>query len=869
MGDPLLASAYTQSYNVTQPFNAFNLFLKAEGFIFDFKDDKVAEKGGKTNFYALGKTNARCCLPQDMVRKILAQACEESVGTSFFAQNQRMPLLRLADYGVPTAHLKTCYHKDSIHRARVSLDLDCSANGAEKPFPTASAIFKTTCEFLQEWTEPIDDVVFANEPCSVFLGSNASKNRSCHIIFHDLCFDNVSSNILGKKHILSKKFNVPLDGLGFESDFSVCSSGLRFEFTDKWDVKQKSWRGCSNPLAETFNTNVGDLWWWEDMWDCIDPLVIPKDRAWKRAVVWKQLEAPKPAKRTKAAPKQVVQYVSVEPVLPEEDTIEKRIGRAVPEFANVSYRRVDLGEGRKKLMPLSNYCPFKSEPSSDHPAHEHSCSKIYIFEKEDGSAVIHCGVCQGKSMAVAGAWFDDAREKAIIAKFNSTHAIMQQNALQLPIINPDGSRTEVQKLSFDAFMKATMTNNFKIRTGAGLVSENQFWWGHPAANRFPKGFIFDPSGTHPSGYYNKWLGFDPKMLQVAESMKLLTDDELQEEWKYTRHLIRTNICNQDDVLIQQFIGFFRDMILHPERKPKWAVTLWGPQGIGKGMTMQFFLAIAGKHGIQTDGCALIKTFNGELMESVLLFLDEGMGAFNKQAAAKVKAFITEQSQQANFKFQTPYTCNNVSRVVVASNHKPDYIEEGDRRWLVIEGGFRDEMFSQNIAKIALETDTLRGPAAFYLLTQRHGNFDSFNFARCIRTSSRWDVMYSGFDTYDLFVYHKFCLAEDDFISETPMVLAGKFSCFNNDCKTFTDAMPKAAVWLAFVEFNDGEAPRGTTEGVLWKHLCKYMKKSEFREQSLSRYSGYKSVLLPGKDVWKNAFLKLHGLDVEVFGLWKK
>lgn len=848
------------------PFDMQNALTLAPECVFAGSDKVLKEKGLTTTCYTLGRRNMRISVPGITLRDVWARSCEEAVGKEIWEKGEKLPILRVGDLGVLTAHLKPCYTEGPEFKARVSIDLDCSPDGASKPFPTTEQIFEVTAAFLQKSTE--GDYEYAKEACIIFLGSSAAKNRTCHVIFPNLCFARVKSNILGKAHPHSATFNKPLAPLGFESDFSICTSGFRWEFTDKYNAKHKTWRGATSELAAFYNMEYYDVIPWRELSPLIDPHVLPIDEAYDREVIWKVVGSNKKKASKALAPKTVHVMASV----PDEDAVEKRIAAAFPALVGVSYKRIQMPDGVLKLQPQSTYCPFKMI-ETDEPAHAHSSPKLYMFCKPNGQVQVHCGVCQGASATVAAPKIALAN---LIGRFNSRYARMQEYALQLPIQNSDGSFTDFRKLSYNSFKAATKNNNAPVITDAGKLTEGDYWWGHSNATSYPKGLIFDPSCSHDPGYYNTWQGWCPKVMRVAESMEHLTDDELDKEWELTRQLILSNICNNDNELFEQVIGFFVDMVLHPERKPKWAISVHGPQGSGKGLTVQFFLTLAGSHGVQNDGGMLSESFNGYAMTSILLFCDEGVNKINSTVSAKIKRMVTESSQVVSIKYQPQYSVETVMRIVVASNNNPAFLEDGDRRWLVCRSDFRMANFDKLTGKIAREAESLRGPAAFYLLAHRRGDVANFDFARTIRTPERWNVLYQQLEPFELFVYHRLCLDDEDFLAvhslpEDQYPGFESFAELGLNTNAWTNVLPKAFMWLSFVDYNGGVPPKGCSDKSLWKYLkALFPDTADPFSFTQSRAHALKRTFkLPTRARFQDRFVKSKGLNAQIFTDWKK
>ena len=182
-------SALKASYNIGGVYDMNDVYnCAAPPYLKKRTDKEVEKEGKKTNMYSLGPNMFRYAIDTTNMRQWWASSCTNAVKSCLLSFEGPYPLLRIGNEGVPTMHLKNCYDPSTGIRARVALDLDCCVDGSSKPFPSPGEIFRVTCEFLQQYTEP-SDVVFAKERCLIFLGSNKIKDRSCHVIFCDLHFD--------------------------------------------------------------------------------------------------------------------------------------------------------------------------------------------------------------------------------------------------------------------------------------------------------------------------------------------------------------------------------------------------------------------------------------------------------------------------------------------------------------------------------------------------------------------------------------------------------------------------------------------------------------------------------------------------------
>ena len=831
-----------------------------------------------SNAYSLGGTlRDRISINPAHLRRAYELACLASTGQPW-CDDSCYPLLHLEKdnkKGALTAQLKGCYDPSDANRyAKVVFDIDDI--DATKPFPTPQQLFATCRSFLLDHTDIGDNN--GADFAVVFLLSCEAKERSAHVFFPQLAFGKNETNRLGKAHTLNKLLNTLLLPFGMEADFSICNSGIRWPFGDKFASGTNNGRGCVG-VPTFFGYETSPPWQWADIAQAFDPVSYSDldDNAF-HIVNWKVTLDPTPVQR-RAIGQGEFPLRMVESNAP---AAEQRLYERVPQLLGAIMKRYMKPQGVIKLEPQITWCPFKTSASDNQPAHQHAHPKLYVFCYPNGSAKLFCGVCQGQSISVDGPDIPAHRELAIIEKFNARFARLDADkVLQYPQRCSDGSVHPFQLLTQATFLKMEKTASAPIKTKAGKMSEAQFWYTHQHSRRFPLGLKFDPSMTCDGNYYNTFTGFNPRVVELAATFVNLTDDELGAMFENTSHMIYYNMCGGDNDSFDALIGWFRDIILQPGRKPGWGVAIFGPQGCGKGLSAQFMLKIVGKpHAVQGDSQSLTSNFNSGIVETLLIFADESVADQDEKSIAQLKKYITETEVIARRKFFDDRPVDTVMRVLCASNNNPVFLENRDRRWFCLEGKYAlgnetDESWRNLCNQIVEERESLRGPAAFYALTLRHGN-EGFDHLLPIRTRARWELKFSVFTIYERFVYHFLstgivCTRLEEDAGRTLQSIANDN---NTDLQGLCELvwsgteLPKKMMYVGCLEHAKGRKEE-CNEAKLWQFLYKIFPEGE-EAWNVHRHNKYNKVatfIMPDRNAFRAAFCQFLGQPDKIFGEW--
>lgn len=200
------------------------------------------------------------------------------------------------------------------------------------------------------------------------------------------------------------------------------------------------------------------------------------------------------------------------------------------------------------------------------------------------------------------------------------------------------------------------------------------WSEHPDRQIVrPEQVGFDPACTDESITCNLWDGWPtrPKPGSCEKLLELL--------W---------HMCSGDgnaDALYNWAINWLAYPLQHPGAKMKSTIVVHGPQGTGKNMFFEAYMAIFGKYGWTIDQSAIEDKFNDWASRKLFLIADEVVARSDLyHVKNKLKAFITGDQIRINPKNMAAYyEANHVNMVFLSNEAMPVVLEEDDRRHAII------------------------------------------------------------------------------------------------------------------------------------------------------------------------------------------
>lgn len=263
---------------------------------------------------------------------------------------------------------------------------------------------------------------------------------------------------------------------------------------------------------------------------------------------------------------------------------------------------------------------------------------------------------------------------ATIEEMNSKHAVVMVGGKCLimnDVIDPLTGRPDFTLSTTGDFM--TKYANRKIATdGQKKVSIAKLWL-ESVSRREYEGIIFEPGLPSRNGYYNLWqgLGVSPR----------------KGEWHLFRSHIEQVIAGGNPKIAQWILAWMARIVQDPGgERPGTAIVLRGGQGTGKGIFVTTFGRVLGKHFLQVAQPSQVTgRFNHHLKDVILLFVDEGFWAGDRQAEGALKNLVTEKYVTIEQKGKDPIKVRNHVNMIIASNSSwvvPAGLDE--RRFFVLD-----------------------------------------------------------------------------------------------------------------------------------------------------------------------------------------
>jgi hypothetical protein len=197
------------------------------------------------------------------------------------------------------------------------------------------------------------------------------------------------------------------------------------------------------------------------------------------------------------------------------------------------------------------------------------------------------------------------------------------------------------------------------------------WWLKQLGRRRFRKIVFKP-GQVVEQDYNLWKGWalEPKQGDIALF------------WDFVREVI----CDNDDQRYQYIRKWMAHAVQKPGEMPRTALLFHSVEGTGKGMFMDWFKPIFGRHAFTVTSLEnAIGHFNAHLSQSLLVFANEAIWGGDKKSQSRMKALITDETTDVTSKGKDTIMLDNYKRWVFASNaDHPVPIDRSDRRFVVFE-----------------------------------------------------------------------------------------------------------------------------------------------------------------------------------------
>ena len=319
-----------------------------------------------------------------------------------------------------------------------------------------------------------------------------------------------------------------------------------------------------------------------------------------------------------------------------------------------------------------------------------------------------------------------------------------------------------------------------------LVANRESPDGRNAANYFMRSkhrreyneVIFDPSNQHRADQYNLYSGFAVEPDPHGSCQLLL------------QHILEV-LCAGSQTHTDYLLDWMADAVQNPAKLPGVAVAFLGGQGTGKGLFVNYFGAIFGRHyqPIQSADMIVGKHVS-HLAHGLLVFADEAMFQGGANVAGSLKNLITEPERMVNPKGKDMFTVRNFVRLIIASNNQRALpADVDDRRFYPLRPSEHRQGDFDYFGALTTECGN-GGPAALlhYLLNRDISQRELRNIPQ---TSCLIEQKLASLELEDKWLYERLCAGELVGHSTWPIQIAKK-ELFNH----YRDWLPPNRVHLA-------------------------------------------------------------------------
>lgn len=204
----------------------------------------------------------------------------------------------------------------------------------------------------------------------------------------------------------------------------------------------------------------------------------------------------------------------------------------------------------------------------------------------------------------------------------------------------------------------TYYENQRVASGKTTVPITKMWLQSKHRRSYPRGVIFAPNRETP-GAYNHWQGFSVPFADAADAEAGCR--------LFLKHL-REVVCNGNDDYYRYNLGWLAHMVQKPEEKPGVAVVYKGRKRIGKDTVFDYVGRLFKSHYVTVaKQDHMTGKFNAHQEKCLLLHVQEGFWAGNKEADSSLKYLITSEMVQIEPKGVNAFQVPSVLRLFISSN----------------------------------------------------------------------------------------------------------------------------------------------------------------------------------------------------------
>lgn len=281
--------------------------------------------------------------------------------------------------------------------------------------------------------------------------------------------------------------------------------------------------------------------------------------------------------------------------------------------------------------------------------------------------------------------------------------------------------------------------NDRVASEKATQPVSKAWMQHKGRRQYPNGVVFSP-GKERDGYFNHWKGFDVEP-DPKGSCQMWLD-----------HL-REIICNGNETHYRYALGWFAHMIQKPWEKPGVAMVLRGKKRIGKDTIADYFAGLIKRYHVTVaNQDQMVGKFNAHQERCLLLHVQEGFWAGNKQAEGSLKYLITSTSVLIEPKSVNAFTVDSYLRLFISSNEDwvvPATADEG--RYLVLD--VSDKRKDDHKYFGAMKREMMNGGLEALLHYLQNYDLSKFEVRKVPDTAALADQKTKGLKNFEAYLFN--------------------------------------------------------------------------------------------------------------------